>query len=237
MRHVRCCRLLSQDILSFLNICSTFGDGIYSTISDGLPGIMILGPVSLLDCVVFVLFLIPNLLVLVGPLQTLSLIKVIPFLGIATFFPLLQVSIHSPVRVEETYRLVLTVHQSSNCHISSFENGTYGKEKHSHHLCRMQLSSKTLLFVASDTPLQVYLQGLIESSSPNGSLYPSSVSAYSAMDISQARSRIQKSIETVCEVFGSLATARQSWRSRILWCTTYTAEDSRWAQPTFTWSF
>jgi hypothetical protein len=47
-------------------------------------GIMILGPVSLLDCVIFVLFLLPNLLVQVGPVQILSLIKVIPFLG--TFY-------------------------------------------------------------------------------------------------------------------------------------------------------
>jgi hypothetical protein len=42
---------------------------------------MILGPVSLLDCVIFVLFLLPNLLVQVGPVQILSLVKVIPFLG------------------------------------------------------------------------------------------------------------------------------------------------------------
>jgi hypothetical protein len=42
---------------------------------------MILGPVSLLDCVIFVLFLLPNLLVQVGLVQILSLIKVIPFLG------------------------------------------------------------------------------------------------------------------------------------------------------------
>jgi hypothetical protein len=49
---------------------------------------MILGPISLLDCVIFVLFLLPNLLVLAGPLQTLSLIEVIPFLGIPTSFPL-----------------------------------------------------------------------------------------------------------------------------------------------------
>lgn len=44
--------------------------------------IMILGPISLIDCVLFVLCLIPSLLVLAGPLRTLSLIKVIPFLGI-----------------------------------------------------------------------------------------------------------------------------------------------------------
>ena len=43
---------------------------------------MILGPISLVDCVIFVSCLIPNLLVLVGPLQTLSMVKFIPFLGI-----------------------------------------------------------------------------------------------------------------------------------------------------------
>jgi acetyl esterase/lipase len=53
---------------------------------------MILGPISLLDCAIFVLFLIPNFLVLVGPIQTLSLAKVIPFLGIATFLPLSRVN-------------------------------------------------------------------------------------------------------------------------------------------------
>jgi hypothetical protein len=53
-------------------------------------GIMILGPVSLLDCVIFVLFLLPNLLVQVGPVQILSLIKVIPFLGTFTSSPSCQ---------------------------------------------------------------------------------------------------------------------------------------------------
>jgi len=53
-------------------------------------GIMILGPVSLLDCVIFVLFLLPNLLVQVGPVQILSLIKVIPFLGTFTSPPSCQ---------------------------------------------------------------------------------------------------------------------------------------------------
>ncbi len=42
---------------------------------------MLLGPISLLDCVVFVLYLIPNLLVLAGPLETLSLVRVLPFLS------------------------------------------------------------------------------------------------------------------------------------------------------------
>jgi hypothetical protein len=54
------------------------------------PGAMILGPVSLLDCVIFVLCLIPNLLVQAGLFQTLSLVKVIPFLGIPTSCPSCQ---------------------------------------------------------------------------------------------------------------------------------------------------
>ena len=40
---------------------------------------MILGPISLIDCVVFVIFLLPNLLVVAG-LRTLVLVKVLPFL-------------------------------------------------------------------------------------------------------------------------------------------------------------
>jgi acetyl esterase/lipase len=43
---------------------------------------MILGPVSLLDCVVFVIFLIPQLLYQAGPLSTLLMVcKVLPFLS------------------------------------------------------------------------------------------------------------------------------------------------------------
>ena len=42
---------------------------------------MILGPITLIDCVFFVLCLIPNLLLLAGPIATLSLVKVLPFLG------------------------------------------------------------------------------------------------------------------------------------------------------------
>src|SRR5258707_393569 len=57
-------------------------------------GIMILGPVSLLDCVIFVLFLLPNLLVQVGLVQILSLIKVIPFLGTFPSSPSYQRSRH-----------------------------------------------------------------------------------------------------------------------------------------------
>jgi hypothetical protein len=55
---------------------------------------MILGPVSLLDCVIFVLFLLPNLLVQVGPVQILSLIKIIPFLGTFTSPPFMPRSRH-----------------------------------------------------------------------------------------------------------------------------------------------
>lgn len=44
-------------------------------------GVMILGPITLLDCVVFVIFLIPNLIYLTGLVATLSLVKVLPFLS------------------------------------------------------------------------------------------------------------------------------------------------------------
>ena len=47
---------------------------------------MILGPVSLLDCVVFVIFLIPQLLYQAGVFSTvLVVIKVLPFLGMSTY--------------------------------------------------------------------------------------------------------------------------------------------------------
>ena len=43
---------------------------------------MILGPISLLDCAVFVIFLLPSLLVQVGILKTIRLIiQALPFLG------------------------------------------------------------------------------------------------------------------------------------------------------------
>lgn len=43
---------------------------------------MILGPISLIDCVVFVIFLIPQLLYQVGFLSSLLLVgKVLPFLS------------------------------------------------------------------------------------------------------------------------------------------------------------
>jgi hypothetical protein len=45
---------------------------------------MILGPISLLDCVIFVVCLIPNLLITAGPVATISLVKVIPFLGMCS---------------------------------------------------------------------------------------------------------------------------------------------------------
>lgn len=46
---------------------------------------MILGPVSLLDCLVFVIFLIPQLLYQAGFFSTaLVVIKVIPFLSMST---------------------------------------------------------------------------------------------------------------------------------------------------------
>ena len=64
--------------------------GIKTNSCTAARGIMILGPVSLLDCVIFVIFLLPNLLVQVGPVQILSLIKVIPFLGTFTSSPSCQ---------------------------------------------------------------------------------------------------------------------------------------------------
>ena len=43
---------------------------------------MILGPISLLDCLVFVIFLIPNLLIQVGIFGTIGLVvKLVPFFG------------------------------------------------------------------------------------------------------------------------------------------------------------
>jgi len=43
---------------------------------------MILGPISLLDCAVFVVCLVPQLLIQVGFLGTLHVVvKVLPFLG------------------------------------------------------------------------------------------------------------------------------------------------------------
>jgi hypothetical protein len=147
------------------------------------PGIMILGPVSLLDCVVFVLFLLPNLLVQVGLVQIFSLIKVIPFLGTFPSSPSLPRSRHMLGYVNSTSCIKLTEYQHSNCRTNLFESGTCRKEKRSHHSCRTQASSKTLSFGACDMLLHGYLQALDEYFSPNGSLIPSSASACFAMDI------------------------------------------------------
>jgi hypothetical protein len=146
-------------------------------------GIMILGPVSLLDCVIFVLFLLPNLLVQVGPVQILSLIKVIPFLGTFTSPPFMPRSRHVLGYVDSASCMKLTEHQHSNCRTNLSESGTCRKEKRSHHSCRMQASSKTLSFVASDMLLHRCLHALDEYFCPNGSLIRSSASACFAMDI------------------------------------------------------
>jgi hypothetical protein len=87
-------------------------------------GIMILGPVSLVDCVVFVLFLLPNLLVQVGLVQILSLIKVIPFLGTFSFL-LHHTKAETCARyVDGTCCVKLTKHQQSNCRTNLFGSGT-----------------------------------------------------------------------------------------------------------------
>jgi hypothetical protein len=145
--------------------------------------IMILGPVSLLDCVIFVLFLLPNLLVQVGLVQILSLIKVIPFLGTFSFLTFIPRSRHMLGHVDGASCIELTEYQHSNCRTNLFESGTCRKEKRSHHSCRMQASSKTLSFGACDMLLHRFLQTLDECFSPNGSLIRSSASACFATDI------------------------------------------------------
>lgn len=96
---------------------------------------MILGPISLVDCLVFVIFLIPQLLYQAGILSCLVLAgKVLPFLS-----KHLNALADLPAHCQ-----LLKCHQSSNCRFSSFENATYCLMSSALRSVKMQPYSKIL---------------------------------------------------------------------------------------------